>query len=504
MRLLHAARLSRLGDASTGIDKQDNAAQRYADAYDHEIVAVAADTDISGSTRAHDRPKLGPWLSNPALMCQYDGIVASHLDRLGRNVRHLAELHAWAEENGKKLITVEPNIDWSSDVGKLMWGIMSWLAEQELKAITKRSVETQAHLIAGEYLVGTAPYGFRAVPKDDRGHKTLEPIPKLVPVLQGMVSRAIDGQSLTKICEWLDETTPTKHGGIWHPRTVREILRNEALIGRRHQAVKNKDTGKTVKGVLKFEGVIDVATFKGLQAALDANSFKKGAVAEAPSMLTGSLFCAKCGGVMHRKLRTVKRKRTNDSYVIANYRCTGTQREPSRCANMVSMPALHGFLDDWFTNRPLADSPVVQTVLTPGNGYADELEQNARDIAELDVDADDYMDALTELRAERKRLQALPAEPDRIEQRPIGVVRDRWLTLDEAAKRQLLMDSGIRIEAVKEGAEIPQVRKTELLRDYLGAFSDVQDGIQVTVYFPEDLSAKITGSIVMTRPETAV
>lgn len=514
MRLLHAARLSRLGDASTGLDKQDSAAVRYADGFGHQIVAVAADTDVSGSTRPQDRPKLGPWLTNPALMAQYDGIVASHLDRLGRNVRHLTELYEWAEQNNKTIITVEPNIDWSNDVGKLIWGIMSWLAEQELKAITRRSVDTQAYLIEGGYLVGAVPYGFRAVPvpgSNPRGkedHKTLEPDPDLVHVLEGMVSRAIEGKSLVEICKWLDKTAPTTHGEIWHPRSVRHILRNEALIGRRNQSVEDKATGKTVKGVLKFKGVIDVATWKSLQAALDARSFTKGAVSEAPSMLTGSLFCAKCGRVMHRKLRTVQRKRTNDSYVIASYRCSGTAREPSTCKNMVSLPDLHSFVDELFTTYALANAQIVQTVLTPGNGHQDELEQNARDVAELDIDSDDYMEKLQAYMVERKRLQALPAEPDRIEQRPIGVVRDRWLTLKEADKRQLLMDSGIRIEAVKTSSatteKVPTIGSRLPGESVVVAFSEVYEGIQVNVYYPADISAKVTGSIVMTRPTVAV
>src|SRR6266581_845474 len=112
MKLVQAARLSRLGDASTGLDKQDDAANRYAVIGGHEIIGTAADADVSGNTDPFKRPELGPWISDPKRIRTYDGIVAATLDRLGRNARHLARMRDWAEDNGKKIIVISPALQW--------------------------------------------------------------------------------------------------------------------------------------------------------------------------------------------------------------------------------------------------------------------------------------------------------------------------------------------------------------------------------------------------------
>lgn len=445
MRLLQAARLSRLGDASTGLDKQDAAGQRYADAFGHEIIGTAADTDVSGNTRPFDRPKLGPWLNDRAMIEQYDGIIAAHLDRLGRNVRHLSELHAWAEANGKVLITVEPNIDWSSDVGKLLWGIMSWLAEQELKAITRRSVETQKFLKQNGYLVGRPPFGYRIVPHGD--HKTLSPDPDLVPYVRGMVERALRGDTLSSIVDWLErEGIATTRGGHWIPKTVSQVLRNESLIGRRTDIA-----GRTL---LRFEGIIDPATHKALVAKLDSNPRRRGPVSTDPALLTGVVYCGICDRVMHRR-RSVTKRKNGSEYIYEGYRCDGTPREPSTCKNMVLMADTDAWVNEWFLNGPVSKHERVEAITVPGNGHQDELDQNKRDISELDIDDADYPERLAALMAERKRLQALPVEPDQVEYALTGeTVQAFWAALSTSERREFLVQQGIRALVTRDHREI--------------------------------------------------
>src|SRR6266700_4065219 len=109
MRLLLAARLSKDRAGQTGLDSQDTDARAWAERNGHEVIATAADK-ISGRTSPLDRPNLGPWLSTPALMAKYDGIVVSKLDRLTRG-RDWG-IREWAEKNGKKLVVVSPELCW--------------------------------------------------------------------------------------------------------------------------------------------------------------------------------------------------------------------------------------------------------------------------------------------------------------------------------------------------------------------------------------------------------
>src|SRR5260370_28645981 len=138
IRLLQVARLSRLNDDSSSLDKQDQQCQRWADAYGHGIIATAADSNISGKTDPFARPELGPWLNEPGLIDSYDGIVAAKLDRFARSVRYWAHLLDWARERGKVVVCVEPYSDFSTPTGELVAMGMSWLPEQELAPITPR------------------------------------------------------------------------------------------------------------------------------------------------------------------------------------------------------------------------------------------------------------------------------------------------------------------------------------------------------------------------------
>jgi hypothetical protein len=186
---------------------------------------------------------------------------------------------------------------------------MSWLAEQELKAITRRSVDTQKWLKDNGYLVGRPPFGFWAVTvpgsgktgREEDDHKTLAPDPALVPYVKGMVARALSGDTQSSICEWLEnEGVASVAAGIWSSKSVGQILRNTALIGRR-----TTGDGRTV---LRFEGIIDTAPFNKLQAKLDSNPRRRGAVSSDPALLTRVIYCPKCKRIMHRRRSVTKRK----------------------------------------------------------------------------------------------------------------------------------------------------------------------------------------------------
>src|SRR5258708_38967864 len=136
IRLLQVARLSRLNDDSSSLDKQDQQCQRWADAYGHEIIGTAADSNISGKTDPFARPELGPWLNEPGLIASYDGIVAAKLDRFARSDRYWAHLLDWARERGKVVVCVEHYVESSTPNRKPAGMIINLLGEQRLAQTT--------------------------------------------------------------------------------------------------------------------------------------------------------------------------------------------------------------------------------------------------------------------------------------------------------------------------------------------------------------------------------
>ena len=80
-RALVAARLSQLtlkdGQPSR-LDRDDTEARKWADDEGHEVIAVTEDV-VSGRSDPFKRDGLGPWLTRPELVAQWDLLVVSKL-----------------------------------------------------------------------------------------------------------------------------------------------------------------------------------------------------------------------------------------------------------------------------------------------------------------------------------------------------------------------------------------------------------------------------------------
>jgi hypothetical protein len=207
----------------------------------------------------------------------------------------------------------------------------------------------QSHLRENWFLVGDAPFGYIIVcakkcgktGKECPHHKTLAMDPETAPYALGMAERYIDGWSLPRLCRWLDdEGVKPRHQGKWWPTGVRYILTNPALIGRRKDAAGNT--------ILKFDPILDRATWDKLQARLNGNP-RKSYVADAPTLLTGVIYCGLCGRIMHRKAVYTKLKDGGKNYILY-YRCDGTPRDRSTCKNMARM--------DWADEIPRPGLPM--------------------------------------------------------------------------------------------------------------------------------------------------
>jgi DNA invertase Pin-like site-specific DNA recombinase len=423
MRILQVARLSRLGDEATGIEKQDEAVKDYARRGNHGIVGVAADTDVSGDTDPWSRPKLGPWLSDPLLIAQYDAIVAAHVDRLARNTVHFMRLLHWADEHGIRVITIgEQGIDFASPIGKLLGYIIAWLGEQELSAITRRSTDTQKWLRANGYLTTKPPFGYMGIVDPENNHKTLGLNPETSPLLREAIARYLSGETLVSIAQWLAaEGYPISMMGL------RGLFRNPILIGK-HVSAK---TGKTL---LRVEPILDRDTWAKLQAKVSAPK-PRGAKRD-PSLLSPAVLkCALCGEAMYHETQDGGRH---------YYRCGGkrdasTSQRTERCRNLIPADALDAWATERMTDDVLGTQEVLERTVVAGHDHADAIEVVEDKLRDLDFDAPDFLAAQATLLAERANLRELPAVPDSIQFAPTGeTFADVWSRGTTAERRAFL------------------------------------------------------------------
>ena len=451
MGLLLAARLS-TGTGQTGIQTQDQHSRDWAEREGHTIIAVAADRR-SGTVAPWDRPKLKPWVTQPELMAQYHGILAYKNDRLSRGDRaDEARIRLWAQDNGKVLMIADgPQWPPRHDGDKWAWEAMASQACKEWEAIRERIVRAQHYLRANGYLVGKPPFGCRVACAEQCGkggseckhHKTLEPDPRLVPYVTEAAKRYIDGASLTAVCEYLDlERISPPGGGTWQLYSLRRALENPALIGCRKNA-----KGQTI---LRFPPLLEMDTWAPLQARLKATreASTRGAVSKNPAMLAGIVHCAWCGRKMHFKRLYNTHK--DGTRVYRNvYRCDGTIREWSTCRNMMSAKEADEIVSSWVTDV-IGRHELITRVVVPGHGYDNEIAEIEVEIRSLDLDDPDYLEKVKALRAERARLQGLPARPAEIMEQPEGItIGQHWTSLDTPGRRAWLLAGQAKVMAYK-------------------------------------------------------
>src|SRR6266852_1158901 len=164
MRLVLAARQSQRVDNQTGWDTQDEDGRLWAVHQGHAVAGVAADR-ISGHVSPFRRMHLGPWLNDPNRMLMYDGILATRIDRLTR--RRDWDVRQWAEDNGKKLLIVNPELMWPPEPGDMatpiIWDNLVNVAVSEWENTSRNYKRMQKALRDQGFLVGRAPYGYRAI-----------------------------------------------------------------------------------------------------------------------------------------------------------------------------------------------------------------------------------------------------------------------------------------------------------------------------------------------------
>ena len=461
IRVLIACRLSDTKGNKEGgdrIDRDEQAARQWAaEQGDRAVIDVTRDPDVSGNTSHFERDGLGPWLTDPDKAAQYDEIAFSSVDRIGRNLRKFHKLCDWCDEQRpqKRLYAIQEGLCYPERDAREVrqWAEEMTDAEYERNRTKARTAKALADLHANGYLVGKAPYGFKVTGR--RLHKTLEPVPELAPVLVGMVKRAIAGDTLVSIANWLDaEGVPTTHADgktqrqaqastnhkSWAPKTVWQILKNPALKGERYRTV----NGRSVLA-FKHEGVISAGTFLQLERSLASKprhgGRPKGAGRVTP-FLTGVIRCGVCGQKMYK---TVSRP-TKASPELAYYRCSWSDRlpkgDPGRHRNMVPQSEAEELATAFFTNGGrYADQELKETTVIPGNNHAAEIAEVDAQIKALDPADPDYLDLVVKLHKERQNLAALPVVPDRIEETPTGqTIGSLWPSLSEEQKRALLRE----------------------------------------------------------------
>jgi site-specific DNA recombinase len=441
-RAVEAQRISKLvgpRERSIGLQRRSEEVAQYASAYGLDLVGVAEDTDVSGSTDPFERPALGAWLGRPG---DFDVIIAQELDRVGRNARHLAHLRDWCDDNGKRLIILSPHLEWpaeETDVGsRIMWELLGILAEAELRSITIRNRETRAWLQANSKLAVKAPYGYCVA--GQRSAKTLEIHSVTGPIVREAADRYLAGESLDEIADdFLARGLPSRNeprkGDVphWYGNTVGRYLKDEAIAGILRQG----------DYTMEIPAIITIAEHRAILARLAERTHHHGVRKNNREMLVTVLRCGYCGKGMQLNVAHGKNGQTWRHYYCGNARCPEKPRMmiPVMSANFTAMRAVIDLTKD---------TPVTRTEIIPGHDYEDEISRLKIRLSALDPELPDWDTRVGEMRAEIARLRSLPVDPPREIEVPTGeYVADKFAEMGNEGRRSLLLRSGIQFTVTK-------------------------------------------------------
>ena len=109
---------------------------RQLDALKKQNVDIIYNEKKTGTKR--DRPELGKMLER---MTAGDTVVIESLSRLGRSTKDLIQLMELFEKHGVNLVSLKESIDTSTSTGKLIFTLLSAIAQFERDVIADRTKE---------------------------------------------------------------------------------------------------------------------------------------------------------------------------------------------------------------------------------------------------------------------------------------------------------------------------------------------------------------------------
>lgn len=120
---------ARVSTCDQNLDRQIDALNKYG-------VDILFNEKMSGTKR--ERPELNKMIER---MSPGDTVIIESLSRLGRSTKDLIELMELFNTKGIHLISLKENIDTGSSTGKLLFTLMSALAQFERDLISERTTE---------------------------------------------------------------------------------------------------------------------------------------------------------------------------------------------------------------------------------------------------------------------------------------------------------------------------------------------------------------------------
>ena len=332
---------ARQAEHDVSIPDQKRQGEAYCEARNLQLVETFIEPGASATNdrRPEFQRMIEAGTSKPA---PFDVVVVHSFSRFFRDHFELEFYVRKLAKNGVRLVSITQEMG-DDPMHVMMRQIMALFDEYQSKENAKhvmRALKENAR--QGFWNGSLPPIGYRTVAAEQRGAKTkkkLEIDPLHADTVRLIYRLALEGDGTTgqmgvkNIVSYLNSRRIfTRDGGRWGIGQVHRILTRRTYMGE-HEFNKRSKT-KELKPVSEIVTVpvppiIDKETFEAVQKLLKARNPKvmPARVISGPTMLTGLIHCAKCGGAM--TIRTGKGGR------YRYYACSMKARQgPTACEGM--------------------------------------------------------------------------------------------------------------------------------------------------------------------------
>ncbi len=369
-----------------------------------EAALVYEDEGFSGGTL--ERPKFKKMMSDSQKI-KFAAIVVYRLDRISRNIGDFAKL---IEDLGNReidFISIREQFDTSSPMGRAMMYIASVFSQLERETIAERIRDNMHELSkTGRWLGGTTPTGYESesishVTVDGKTRKAckLKIIPDEINLVKLIFDKFIETGSLTKTDQFLMQGRyKTKRGKTFTRFALKGILSNPVYmiadeeaynyliendvdlfsekrdfdgkhgimaynrtLQRPGKATQEKPMNEWIVSVGKHKGIIPGAVWVQVQNLLELNKSKSYRKPRSNvALLSGILYCGKCGDYMRPKLSD---RLTAKGEPVYTYLCTTKERSRGHVCDMKN------------ANGNILDEKIIATVKSFGKQSSDMAKQ---------------------------------------------------------------------------------------------------------------------------------
>jgi site-specific DNA recombinase len=287
-------RVSTLEQAKEGysIGEQEDRLKAYAAAHGWTVYKTYCDPGHSGATL--DRPAMQDMLRD-VKAGKVNMVVVYKLDRLSRSQKDTLYLIEDAfNANGVDFTSMQDALDTSTPIGRAMLGVLATFAQFERENIKERMKmgkegRAKKGLTAGTIVVHT---GYNYVD----GHLVVNEYEKMQ-ILEA-TDLILQGKSVSSVVKLFNQKGYTQKHGIWSPTLLQRVLRSRVILG------EIRFDGEWYPGI--HEPLMSEDQFDAVNQKLDIATTKFTRTGTRPgakyqSILSGLVFCARCGARYSRK-----------------------------------------------------------------------------------------------------------------------------------------------------------------------------------------------------------